>query len=525
MGSMLDGTPLLRTHARHRLHRLGAQDPRQVQERQLLGLVAKARGTRFGRDHGFNDIRSVRQFQGRVPLRTYEAFWQHYWQASFPRLTDCTWPGTVPYFAVSSGTTTGVTKHIPCTKGIVRSNVRAGLDLLVHHVANRPGSTVMAGANFLLGGSTTLKKLAPGVLAGDISGILARHIPWYAKGRHFPPPEVRRISDWEEKIEAVAHAALGADIRTIAGTPSWLLILFDRLAALRMDPDRRLASFFPRLQLLVHGGVNFAPYRPMFAELLAGSRAETREVYPASEGFIAVADRGDGEGMRLMLDTGLFYEFTPVDELDGPRPTRRWIGDVETGVNYALIVTTCAGLWGYVLGDTVRFVDLDPPRIVVTGRTSYTLSAFGEHVIAEEVETAVARAAEAIGASVNDYAVGALFPRAEGELGRHLFVVEFAGGPPDEARISRFGQAVDAMLAELNEDYRVHRERGYGMQEPHIHATPPGTFARWMKSRGKLGGQHKVPRIINDEALLRHLREFVGALQIKIASGGNQRRS
>jgi hypothetical protein len=512
---MLNGTPLLKLYARVRLRQLRERNDRAVQEQQLLSLVAKAQDTRFGRNHSFAEIRSVRDFQERVPLRKYDSFWADYWQPSFPVIVNATWPGTVPYFAVTSGTTTGVTKYIPCTEPMIASNIRAGTDLLMFHTVNRPHSRVLAGANFMLGGTTRLTQLAPGVQAGDISGILAGRIPWWAKGRHFPPDSIGAIPDWEERIEALAKAISRADIRSVSGTPSWLLILFDRLAALRPGSERRLAAFFPNLELLVHGGVSFAPYRPLFADLLRGSHAETREVYPASEGFMALADRGDGEGLRLMLDTGLFYEFVPVEELDSSTPTRHWIGTAQKDVNYAMVLSTCAGIWGYIVGDTVRFVDLDPPRILVTGRTSYMLSAFGEHLIGEEIETSVARAAAAAGARINDYAVGALFPEKEGDLGRHLFIVEFTaesareGGK--EERLETFAQVLDQSLAALNDDYRTHRERDYAMKAPKVHALKPGAFAAWMKSRGQLGDQHKVPRIINDQDLFQNLRDFVGA--------------
>ena len=509
---MLNATPLLNLYARVRLRQLRARDNRAVQERQLLRLVARAEATRFGRNHGFAEIRSVRNFQERVPLRRYDSFWTDYWQPSFPGLVDATWPGAVPYFAVTSGTTTGITKYIPCTEPMIASNIRAGADLLMFHAVNRPRSRVLAGLNFMLGGSTCLQQLAPGVQAGDVSGILAGQIPWWAKGRHFPPGSIAAIPDWEARIEAIAEAALGADIRTIGGTPSWLLILFDRLAALRPGSQRRLAALFPNLELLVHGGVSFAPYRPLFRDLLRGSHAETREVYPASEGFMAVADRGDGEGLRLMLDTGLFFEFVPLEELESPAPTRHWIGTAEKDVNYGVVLSTCAGIWGYIVGDTVRFVELDPPRIVVTGRTSYTLSAFGEHLIAEEVDTSIARAAEAVGSRINDYAVGALFPEREGDLGRHLFVVEFAEDEAVEGRLATFAQVLDQTLAELNDDYRVHRQGDFAMRGPRVHAVKPGTFAAWMKQRGQLGDQHKVPRIINDQDLFQNLQAFVGAV-------------
>ena len=311
-------------------------------------------------------------------------------------------------------------------------------------------------------------------------------------------------------MAALAPASLNANIRGFGGTPSWVLLFLDKLAALRPEAGRRLAGLYPDLELFVHGGVNFAPYRSIFAEWLKGSHAETREVYPASEGFIAAADRREGEGLRMIVDNGLFYEFVPVEELGSAAPTRHWLANAEIGVNYALVLSTCAGLWSYVIGDTVRFVDRDPPRILVTGRTSYSLSAFGEHLIGEEIEKAVATAATAIGSAVADFSVGALFPQGEGELGGHLYIVEFSDGAPSPDRLAEFARVLDETLCTLNVDYRDHRAGGFAMRAPAVHPVPPGTFAAWMKRRGKLGGQNKVPRIINDEALFDDLKDFAG---------------
>jgi hypothetical protein len=288
------------------------------------------------------------------------------------------------------------------------------------------------------------------------------------------------------------------------------LLFFEKLAALRPGTERRLSEFYPNLELLVHGGVNFAPYRKLFAAWLDGSRAETREVYAASEGFIAAADRGDGQGLRLILDNGLFYEFVPVEELDASAPTRHWIDNVETGINYAVVVSTCAGLWSYVLGDTVRFVERNPPRVLITGRISYTLSAFGEHLIDEEIEDSVTTASDAIGAAVTDYSVGALFPDVDSGHTGHLFIVEFAGETPDPRRLMAFARELDMALAKTNEDYAAHRAGDFGMLPPRVHAVPLGRFAKWMETRGQLGGQHKVPRIINDQTLFHDLRKFMG---------------
>ena len=506
---MIDATGLLRLHARQRAARLAGQDAVHEQERLLLRLVKQARDTRFGRDHDFRSIDSVAAFQGRVPLRRFEDTWNAYWSDPFPVLDNVSWPGTVPFFAVTSGTTSGRTKHIPLTAAMMAANRRAGLDLYAHHVANRPRSRILAGRSFLLGGSTALVPQAPGVASGDLSGIAVRELPWWARRRYFPPDGISGIADWERKVEAIAVSILREDIRAISGTPSWLLLLFDRLDALNPEAGGRLGAHFPRLEMLVHGGVNFAPYRKRFARLLEDSRAETREVYAASEGYFANADRNDGEGMRLIVDTGQFYEFVVPEALDQENPPRRWLADVETGVNYAIVVSTCAGLWGHVVGDTVTFTDLDPPRILVTGRTAYTLSAFGEHLIEEEIADAVAAAAAAVGGDVSDYAVAPVFPSRPGELGGHAYVLEFADEVPPIDLLGRFAAVLDEALSKANEDYGAHRAGGYGLDAPRIHGVPPGTFAAWMKRRDQLGGQHKVPRIINDSRLFHDLMNFV----------------
>lgn len=508
---MLDATPLLKLYARRRARALAALDATAAQQAQMLTLLGAAAATRFGRDHGFGAIKSPADFKAAVPLRKYEDFWREYWRADFPRLENVSWPGRIPYFAVTSGTTGDVTKYIPVSAAMVASNRKAALDLLVHHIVNRPATRIFGGLNFMLGGSTELTERAPGVASGDLSGIAIKTMPWWARGRSFPPLDLALIADWEEKVAKLAAAAVQRDIRTIGGTPSWLLILFDRMAALRGATRLPLRDFWPNLELVVHGGVNFAPYQSQFEALMAGAHAETREAYAASEGYIATADRGSGEGMRVNLDTGLYYEFIPVEELGTANPTRHWIGDAEPGVNYAIAVSTSAGVWSYLIGDTVRLVSLDPPRLLVTGRTAYTLSAFGEHLIGEEIEGAVSLAAASIGAPVADYSVGAVFPAGAGDLGGHLYVVEFAGGPPTAAALAVFAEFLDRHLAVKNEDYAAHRSGGFGMKAPAILPMTPGGFAVWMKKRGRLGGQNKVPRIINDPALFSDLRDFAAA--------------
>ncbi len=502
---MIDVTPVLRAYANRRRRRLATEESVAEQQRQLLSLVRSARWTKFGRAHGFERIDSVTAFQSRVPLRRYEDFWCEWWQPSFPRLTDVSWPGTIPYFAATSGTTTGATKYIPVSRPMVAANRRAALDILTHHLAVRPDSRVLAGRNFMLGGSTDLVRQAAGIHSGDLSGIAANEVPWWARRRYFPPRRLALIADWERKVDLLAPLSLEMDIRGLSGTPSWVLPFLARLAALRPDLPVRSTSWYPDLELFIHGGVSFVPYRPQFEAIFAGSRVDMREVYPASEGFLGIADRAYGEGLRLLADNGLFFEFVPVDEIGAAQPTRHWLATVARGVNYAVVLSSNAGLWAYVLGDTVRFVSLRPPRVLMTGRLSYTLSAFGEHLIAEELEAAIQQAARRVTRQVTEYTVAAVFPTRPEERGGHSFVVEFAS-PVDEATIAHFAEALDRALAIENADYRDHRA---GMRAPEVTAVGPGSFAAWMRQRGKEGGQHKVPRVIADQTLFAALQDFL----------------
>lgn len=502
---MLDATPLLRLYANRRAARLASLDPVAAQRKTLARLLHRARHTRFGEAHEFAAVADVEGYQRRVPLRRYEDFWADWWRAPFPQLSNVTWPGRIRYFANSSGTTGATTKRIPVSRAMMRANRHAALDVTVHHLASRPRSRLFAGRSLMLGGSTALEWLAPSVYAGDLSGIAAAEVPFWARGRMFPPRDVALLGDWARKMAAIAPASLETPITSISGTPSWMVLFFEQVSALR--GGARLAECYPLLELVVHGGVGFAPYRDRFAYWLEGSHAETREVYAASEGFIAIADRGDGEGMRMILNNGVFYEFVRPDALDDADPDRRWIATAETGVEYALVVTTNAGLWSYVIGDTVTLVDRDPPRLLVTGRTSWSLSVVGEHLIGAELDAGVSAAAHAIGATVADYAAAALHPDAQDQRAGHVFIVELSGTGAGDA--AAFARVLDATLAEANEDYAAHRANDVGMRPPRVRLVPAGTFAAWMASRGKLGGQNKVPRVIADPVLLQDLLTFV----------------
>ena len=496
-------------YAQWRIWQLTFQQAAVSQEYELTKLIRLAQDTRFGREHNFSEIRSVAEFQAHVPLRRYEDFWADYWSDAFPVLEDCTWPGKIRYFAQTSGTTSGETKHIPVSDEILRANSHAIQDLLSHHLVARPLSRVTQGKGLLLGGSTDLKELAPDVHCGDLSGIEANEVPGWATSYVFPARELAHLVDWDEKIDRIARLSMREDIRAISGTPNWLLMFFEKLMELRPELGQRLIEFYPNLELIIHGGVDFKPYAERFSELLKDSHAELREVYPSSEAFIALADRGPDQGLRLIVDDGVFFEFVPVDELQKPCPTRHWLGTLERDVNYAVVLSTCAGLWSYVLGDTVKFIELDPPRLLVTGRTTYWLSAFGEHIIDAEIEEAIAFAAGSIDHCITDFCVAPIFPTSAGETGKHCYVVEFANGPLGATESELFARYLDDKLQALNADYREHRLRDYSLQLPVIRSVARGALAAWMKRRGMLGGQHKVPRIINDPELFDNLTTFL----------------
>jgi hypothetical protein len=489
---VFDPSPALRLWATRRRATLAAQDAISVQRRVLAGLVRVAARTAFGRAHDFAAIDTVQDYQRRVPLRDYDAFWTQWWGPGFPHVGGATWPGPIRYFANSSGTTRASTKRLPLSRAMVRGNRLAALDVLAWHFAVRPASRMLGGPGIFLSGSTRLEVLAPGVRAGDLSGIAAVERPAWARGRVLPDGDLAEVTDWQAKMKALAPLALRQPVTSISGTASWMLLFFETAAAARQLTDR-LQTLFPALELLVHGGVGFAPYRDRFAHWMEGSRALTREVYAASEGFIAVADRGDGEGVRLLLDRGIFFEFVRPAELGSSAPERRWISDAVEGEEYALVVTTNSGLWSYVLGDTVRLTTRKPPRILVTGRTSWSLSVAGEHLIGAELDAAVTEAARAIGRQVVEYSAAPVQPDARDARAGHLFAVELdAPAEPD-----RFGRALDAALKRVNADYAAHRAGEFGLRQPDIRLLAAGSFARWMQQRGKLGAQNKVPRVVD----------------------------
>lgn len=491
--------------AHNRVRQLDHLDAAAEQERILFRLLRQARDTRFGRDHGFARIRTVADFQQQVPIRTYEQFWNEYWKDAYPRLDDITWPGKIPYYALSSGTTSGATKYIPVSWEMVRSNRRAAFTTLSLFRHVHAHAEILSGKFFFLGGSTDLRQQADGSLAGDLSGIAAKEVPEAIRDYSFPPLDLALLSDWETKLTRLAEQSVREPITALSGVPSWMLILFDRIK--QITGKRTVADIWPQLRLIVHGGTSFEGYRELFRQEIGSDAVKFCEVYPCSEGFIATEDPRTPGLMRVVPDNGLFFEFIPTEELDRERPTRHTLRTLETGVQYAVVLSSCAGVWSYLLGDTVVFEQKRPPLLRFSGRTKFFLSAFGEHLILEEVEKAVNAAATECGVVWVDLHVGPVFPSDPKQPGRHRYLIEFRGTPP--ADCDRFAVRVDTELCHMNEDYAAHRAGDLTMLKPEIWVVPSGGYDEWMKSRGKHGGQFKVPRMDNTGKLTADLSDWV----------------
>ena len=482
--------------------------PADVQESTLRSLVGRARRTEFGAQHGFDSIRSVADYQARVPLREYLDF-RPMWHRVLLGETNVTWPGRPRHWVKTSGTTAG-DKLIPVTPEAFRSHRQGGWDALFLAAERAGGARLLGGTLLFLGGSTALAPVGVDALVGDLSGLAVRRLPPGLRGRYAPDAETGAIDDWERRIAAIAARVSRQDVRLLAGMPSWMLVLFEHVARARREAGhalRDLAECWPNLGVFIHGGVSFAPYRCLFDEWI-GRPFSCVEVYPASEGFVALQTEPAG-ALTLMIDYGIFYEFVPVEDLGRDRPRRHTVGEVELGRAYAVALTTPAGLWSYLLGDTVRFVGRDPLRLLIIGRVRHFVNAFGENVIVEEIERAALTAARATAATLSEFTVAARYPTDRDSRGAHDWLIEFRVPPADRAR---FVRVLDETLAALNTDYRTKRDGDVGMTAPRLVELPSGTFHRWMRSAGKLGDQHKVPRVTNDRRLAEALLDAGGVV-------------
>lgn len=467
-----------------------ARNAPEAQAETLEALVATASQTSFGKKHGFAGIRSHADFARNVPVRRYVEILP-WLSRQLHGEEDVTWPGRARWFAKTSGTTAG-DKAIPVTDALVAQNRRAGRDVLAFYVRSAPSSRLLEGNLLFLGGSTTMESLPAGGHVGDLSGIMSAEMPFWLKRRVLPSSYVVAIRNWEMKLEAIARETLGKDLTLLSGMPSWSLLLFERWRAL--SGGKSPGELFPGLELFVHGGVRYAPYRET-VEAAFGRSVRRLEVYPASEGFLAVQDDLGSEGMLLGLDYGTFYEFVPAAEAGSPSARRLTLADVQVGETYSIVLSNVAGLWAYEIGDLVRFVSVSPPRVVVAGRTMAFSNCCGENLIVEEVEEAFVAACAATSTRPGEFTVSALPGTTADGRPRLQWILETAEGRfPAEA----FAQAADVSLRRRNHDYDSKRTGDVGMLPPLVTLVPHGTFHAWMRDRGRLGGQNKVPRLRND---------------------------
>ena len=472
-----------------------SNNPIKTQEKVLQSLLDKAKNTDFGKDHGFLDIQNYDEFKKAVPVRDYEGL-KHYIERIREGKLDVLWKGRPLYFAKTSGTTSGA-KFIPLTKESLSYQIKAAKSALLHYVKNSGNRHFISGKMIFLQGSPELDK-KPVIPNGRLSGIVANFIPRYLQANRLPSYKTNCIEDWEQKVEAIIEETLPQDMRLISGIPSWVQMYFEKL---EKKTGKKISALFPNFSLFVFGGVNYEPYRKKFEELI-GKKIDSLELYPASEGFFAFQDKQDERGLLLLLDYGIFYEFIPASAFYDENPRRISLKDVELGVNYVLILNTNAGLWGYNIGDTVEFTSLSPYRIIVTGRIKHFTSAFGEHVIAKEVEFAMKGAMQKHPeVKLTEFTVAPEVKPKEG-LPHHQWFIEFATEPND---IDLFANSLDELLQDQNSYYKD-LISGKVLKELEIKTLQKGAFNLYMKTQGKLGGQNKVPRLANDRKIADQLK-------------------
>ncbi|MFN7599815.1 MAG: GH3 auxin-responsive promoter family protein [Bacteroidota bacterium] len=470
----------------------------RYQQHVFQSLVAGARSTEFGRDHGFADIKTYDEFKKQVPIRDYEVL-KPYIERVLHGEENILWPGKPAYFAKTSGTTSG-TKYIPMTKESVPNHINSARNALLSYVHETGNGSFLDGGLIFLSGSPELDEKA-GIKTGRLSGIVNHHVPQYLRSNQKPTYATNCIEDWETKLDKIIEETVNENMTLISGIPPWAQMYFDRIVA---KTGKKIKDVFPNFSMFVYGGVNFEPYRAKLFDTI-GKKIDSIETYPASEGFIAYQDSQRHEGLLMLLNSGIFFEFVPAEEFFNEKPRRLSIGEVELGKNYALIINNNAGLWGYSIGDTVKFVSKDPYRVVVSGRIKHFISAFGEHVIGEEVEKAMKFAMQKFPeVGLVEFTVAPYVSPPEG-MPHHEWLIEFAQPPHN---MQAFALELDEQLRKLNV-YYDDLIMGNILTKLKITSLQKNAFIEYMKSLGKLGGQNKVPRLSNDRKIAEELSRFV----------------
>lgn len=485
---------------RKRIHQieLFMKYPHDVQEELRETLIKSAGQTEYGRKYRFRSIDSYQKFQERVPIVSYEDLFP-YIERSMKGEQNVLWPTEIKWFAKSSGTTNDRSKFIPVTdEALEDCHMKAGKDMLSIYVNNYPESRMFTGKSLVVGGSQQINQMDQNGKSryGDVSAVILKNLPLWAQFVRTPSLDIALLDEWESKIDKMATHTSEENVTSISGVPTWTIVLLEKILEKRKVSD--ITEVWPNLEIFFHGAVSFTPYEKLFKKLIPNPGMRYMETYNASEGFFGIQDQTSTSEMLLMLDYGIFYEFIPMDHLENEQEQAIPLGEVEIDRNYAVLITTNGGLWRYKIGDTIKFTSLDPYRFRISGRTKHFINAFGEELIIENAEQAIAQACLKTNATVENFTAGPKYLEV-GKNGGHEWVIEFEQDPDD---LLRFTQILDETLREINSDYDAKRHKDMALHPPIIHAVKKGTFHEWMKKRGKLGGQNKVPRLSNDRQYL-----------------------
>lgn len=467
------------------------KDGEALQNEVLQYLLARAKNTEYGRRHIFDIIKSYEGFVANVPVNTYEEL-----KGDIDRMRhgerDVLWPGSVKWYAKSSGTTNDKSKFIPVShEGLQNLHYAGGKDAVALYLRNNPRSRMFDGRGLILGGSHSPNYNVSNSLVGDLSAILIENINPLVNFVRVPKKSTALLSDFEVKRERIAHEVIGKNITNLSGVPSWMLSVLTRV--MELSGKTHLEEVWPNIEVFFHGGVAFTPYRKQYEQIITSSNMHYMETYNASEGFFGLQSEPDDPAMMLMLDYGVFYEFIPMDEFENENPTVVPLWGVETGKNYAMVISTSCGLWRYVIGDTIQFTSKNPYKFIITGRTKYFINAFGEELIMDNAEKGLAYACRETGAEVLEYTAAPVFMDEQAKC-RHQWLIEFAKAPDD---MEKFATLLDRKLQEINSDYEAKRYKDITLQHLEISVARKDLFNDWLKQKGKLGGQHKVPRLSN----------------------------
>ncbi|UEG50843.1 GH3 auxin-responsive promoter family protein [Ferruginibacter lapsinanis] len=486
--------------ARMRLWRIEnwSNHPVAAQREVLQHLVTSAQYTEIGKKYSFSKLFTIRDFKKRVPIHEYDDI-KPYIQRMMNGEENILWNTPVYWFAKSSGTTSDKSKFIPVSdESLTDNHFQASKDVLSNYYKNFPSSDLLTGKGLVVGGSHQISKVNEDIQYGDLSAILMQNSPFWGQWLRTPELSVALLDEWENKIEKLAQITAEENVTSLAGVPTWTLLLLKRI--LEIKGKSTIKEVWPNLELYINGGVSFVPYKEQFDKII-GEKINYLEIYNASEGFIAGQEKPDDDGLLLFTEHGIFYEFMPVEEYGKPNPQTMGLDDIVVGKNYALIISNNGGLWRYLIGDTVQFTSINPYKIKVTGRLKHYINAFGEELIVDNSDRAIAIAAEKTGAVINDYTAAPVY-FSDKNNGGHEWLIEFDKEPSDK---TAFIYELDNALKEINSDYEAKRYKDIALRLPLVHSLPKGTFTEWLRSKGKVGGQHKVPRLSNERIFLEEI--------------------